>query len=535
MKNPICRYFILLFCLAFWHLPAYAARAFTVAQTSPSPAQFDMAVNNTGIFRVTNTNTGGTTDRITAVRFRLNSTGSTFPNSPILPAGWSFTYSSNKSITFSTTFANGIQPGAFLDFSIVINGWATSADTTERFRDVRATFTTSGGSTGTLTGNIASPGWTVKSLVVTWTVVTSTPRSCQFTLTMTVKNNSTSAITNVTSVPTPPTITTTGGASATTISTPPTFSLNAGASNSFAWIYNTGATAGTLTFTASAKDGGGTRTSRTVSPPVITVTSSSCLTAAFTSPPAGGACVFSGDTATFTVHVTNGTGVALTNVQPSVPTKGGTATIGTLNPATQTAVPLANGASVDFTWTAPIIGNVDDTYFISTTVTSTGGTNPSASATSDATADVRGYIVQESPDVNASSTNQEIILSVTNHACNNVTSILVATPAGWTWNGDSYSLVNGTDSGALAWTVTASGLNALFTAPAANQLAVGAIGEFRLVYTTPSTTGTSTFTLTVTDSTSLAKPGSDTANVNSFNSGSPNSNATSTGTWREQF
>jgi hypothetical protein len=266
------------------------------------------------------------------------------------------------------------------------------------------------------------------------------------------------------------------------------------------------------------------------------VTSASCFTAFFTVPPAGGGCFFTGDTATFTVRVSNGTGGALTNVQPSVPTRGGTATIGAFSPATQTAVPLANGASVDFTWTAPITGNVDDTYFISTTVTSTGGTNPSASATSDLGADIRGYLVQASPDVTASSINQEIIILVTNHACNNVSSILVATPPGWVWSGDSYSLVNTIDSGASAWTVTPSGLNVLFTAPVANQLATGtAAGEFRLTYTTPGTTGVATFNLTVTDTTALSKPASDPVNVNAFNSGSPNPNATSTGTWREQF
>src|SRR5712692_3091302 len=208
MKNSICRYFILFACLVLWQIPVYAARTFTAVQTSPSPAEFDMGTVSAGTFRIANTSTGAnSTENITSVRFRLN-TGTTF-SSATAPAGWTIATLSGTTLTLTAnTFANGIPSGSFVDFPIVFNIRSTSADTTERFRDVRATFTTTGGATSNVTGNIPTPGWTLKSLVVVLTPsATSVPNgNCNFTLTMQVTNKSTANITGVTSVPKPPTI-----------------------------------------------------------------------------------------------------------------------------------------------------------------------------------------------------------------------------------------------------------------------------------------------------------------------------------------
>ncbi len=555
MKKSIVRYIVCFLSLMCWHLPAYATRVYTQALTSPSPAQFDMGSTSTGTWRVTNTNTAPNTgERIYQVRFRLNS-GTTFSNTTAAPAGWTRSSFSTTSVTFqATSWANAIAVGGFVDFSPVMIIRTTSTDVTDNLRDIRSYYTTT--TTGPPFTNLSSvthsapTAWTDKSLVVTLTPsATSVPKSCAsaFTLTMQVTNKSTANITTVTSVPKPPTLNSlSGGASASTTSTPADFNLNAGATNSFVWTYTTGANPGTISFSASARDSSGTRTSRTITSSVITVTNTSCFVAAFTAPPAGGACVFSGDTATFTMQVTNNSGVPLLNVQPSALTPGGTATIGAISgPAPASIATLANGASGTFTWTAPMTGNVDNTYTVTGSATATGGF-VTQSATSDGTAVLKGYLLQVTPDPNASSTNQEMIFNVTNHGCSAVSNVSIPVsgllPASWTWNGDSYSLVQTTpgvyvEAGSVpGWTAAQVGSNVVFTAPGGSEMSVGVDGNFMLTFSTPNTTGTTMFNLTLTSLANPSKTASDTVTINGFNSGgASNPNATSPGIWREQF
>jgi hypothetical protein len=551
MKKVIGRYVIGFLCLLCWQPPAHATRVFTQSMTSPSPAQFDMASTSTGVFRITNTNTGANTgERIYQARFCLNS-GTTFSSTTTAPAGWTRTSFSTTSVIFqATSWANAIALSGSLDFSVVMIIRTTTADVTDNLRDIRSYYsnTTTGPpftTAGTVTHSAPTP-WTDKSLVVTLTSSSlSVPQNCAsaFTLTMQVTNKSTSNITGVVSVPKPPTLVTTGGATATTVSNPANLTLNAGTNGTFVWTYNTGPNAGTLTFSASAQDSTGTRTSRTITAAVITVTNTSCFTAAFPTaapffPNPSPDCVFSGDTVTFTMQVTNNSGVPLLNVQPSALTKGGTATIGTITgPAPASVATLTNGASTNFVWTAPITGNVFDTYTVLGNATATGGL-VTANASSDTAANIDGFTVVAGPDTNAFSNNQEITLTVTNNGtgCNPAKSVSIPIPAGWTWSGDAYSLVTIGAGPVETWTVSGAG-PVVFTAPVGQELPVNSSGDFTLTFTTPSVASTTvyTFSPTVTDTLPRTMTPSDTVTVNPFNSGSPSPNDTNPGTWREQF
>lgn len=551
MKKLVGCYVAGFLCSMCWHLPVHAAQAFSVAQTAPVPAEFDMASTSTGTFRVTNNSTTpNLTDRITAVRFRLPSTtGSTFAVvQPPSPANWTCTRTATRTVNCTSTYANGIPSLGFVDFALSIVLRTNTTDISERFRDVRPTYTTSGGtSTNGTTGNIASPGWSIKALVVTLTPSsTSVSRNCNFDLTMQVTNKSTSNISGVVSVPKPPTLVATGGATATTASNPANLTLNAGASGSFLWTYNTGNTAGTLTLSASARDSASTRTSRTITAAVITVSTGSCLVVSFNAP--SPTCIFSGDTVTFTMHVVNATGGSLTTVQPSALTPGGTATFGSFSaPSPASVATLANGASQDFVWTVPISGNVFTTYTVSGFATASGGVQ--SQPASSASADINGFTLDASPDVNAFSTRQEMTWSIVNHGCNVVSSVTIPIVAGWTFSGDlvndAYSLVQiGGGNVVESWTPSVSGSNVVFTYPGAgSEMAVDApTSEFRLILTTPSVTSTTTYNFgaTVTDigppvrTRTISDPNVVTTNV--FGSGGTTGpNNTSPGTWREIF
>ncbi len=570
--------FVVLLCCC---LDAQATNSYNFTQTSPAPpALIVMGTNQTITYTVTNTSNGtDINERLYQVRIRLKGacTGSpctftTFSATTVAPPGWSYTIgTSNGCSTCAITFTANSAAYALssnqlgspptpttLNFNVVLTGGTSNqdrneSDTNNVLRDVRARFTLSSAppfnNNGSITKTTGLGSWRLYSLLVTLTPsATTVSKSCSaaFTLTMSVTNKATVSISNVTSVPKPPQIAATGGASASTTSAPANFNLNTGASNSFVWTYTTGNNTGTLTFNAYAADNNNnnpTHTSPMVYSPVITVANASCLIATFTAPPAGGACVFNGDTATFTMQVTNNTTAVVSNVQPSTPTKGGSASIGTLSGPTPASIAsLAIGASGTFTWMAPITGNVDDTYTLTALASGDGGATQSLSVTSDSTADIKGYLLQITPNpVNASSINQELAFQLTNHACSSVNKVSIPVtglvPAGWVWNSDSYSLVQTSVGNYVeTWTAALNGSNVEFTAPVGSEMPTGLDSYFYLTYTTPTSTGTTTFNLTITDTAARAKPTSDTVTVNTFNTGSPNPNYTSPdGTWREPF
>jgi uncharacterized repeat protein (TIGR01451 family) len=527
-----------------WQLPAYAARSFSIALVSPAPAEFDMGTTGAGTFRVTNS---GNQDTITKLRIRINN-GDHFSGTTTAPAGWTATLSSASgggynTVTFTATaFANGISPGGgFKDFFIAIIFHSVSADTTERLRDVRASYTTGNGGNTNVTVS-KQPSWTLKSLLMTMTPSSlAVPRSCvgAFTLTMQITNRSTSGLTGATSVPKPPTLNAlSGGASASTTSNPANLTLSAGANGSQVWTYNTNANTGTISFTAFASDSGGARTSRTITSPVITVTTASCLIADFNAVPQIPTCKFSGDTVTFTMRVTNNTGVTLSNVVPSALSTSGTASISSISaPSPASVATMINGAVQNFTWTATITGNAYDTYALSGYASATGGYQ--SQTTTTLATDVNGFKLNAAPDVNGDSTNQEMAWNITNHGCNSVKTVSIPIPSGFAWSGDAYSLVfSGVGVTTESWTANLVGSNVVFTAPAGSEMAIDASSStFNLTMATPSVNVAALYTLSATVTDTNASPRTrtvtDPVTVNPFNSGSPNPNQTTSEVWRE--
>lgn len=548
-----------------WHAPAYAARAFTMTLVSPSPAQLDMGVVSTAVFSVTNKNTGTNGgESIYNVRFRINS-GSTFNcGSTAAPSGWTIVSGSctTTSVTFqANSLANSIPVNGTANFSIGILTRTTSADVTDNLRDVRSRYTATaspwppstslGSVTDSPTTTNKTPSWTIKSLVMTLTSSSySVGKGCPaaFTLTMQITNKSSASITGVTSSPKPPTVTATGGASVSTTSNPASLSLNAvgnsGSSGQLVWTYSTGASAGTITFSAYATDSTGTRTSRTITSSVITVINASCLTADFTTTPPSPSCGYSGNTVTFTMHVVNNTTGTLTAVTPSALTTGGTATFGAISgPSPASVASLAVGASTNFTWSVPITGSVYQTYWVSGYATASGGVQ--SQTVSSTSADINGFLLTVSQTnttaPTAYSTNLEMQWQVLNYGCNNVNSVSIPISAGWTWNGDSYSYVN-TGSGVFteAWTAVLSGSNVIFTPPSSGtQMVVdpAALSYFSLTLTAPSVSSTTNynFSATITDTASNAMTPSSTVTLYPYNYVTPGPNSTVPGNWREQF
>lgn len=533
MKIKFIIAFLIIFVLCSLKA-AEAARLFTITQGPALGTAFDMGSTQSITYTITNTNTAPNTgERIYEMRFRIN-TGSTFSNTIVAPTGWTRTAFTTTSVTFrANSWANSIITGASLNFTLILVMRSADADVSETLQDARAQYTLdtnfADGITRTGRTTINTPGsWALKSLSMTLVPSAyNVGTGCQFTLTMTITNRSTSNITGVTSVPKPPTRT---GVAATTTSNPADINLNAGATGTLVWTYTAGGTPGTLTFTASARDSTSTRTSRTVTTPNITVsTGLSCgLTAAIAVTPS---CLFSGGTATFTMTVTNTTGAAVTNVTPSALTRFGTAIIGAFTgPSPASIASLANNTSGTFTWTAPVTGSIDQTYYVTGFATATGPIT-TAVATSN-TEDLEGYTVTVTPlSTNANSRNQEFTWTFNNRGCDNTNQVAIAIPGGWTFSGDGYAVVTNT----LLADVDTWGTGPTFTAPnATDRIPVGRDGDFNLLFSsTPAITGSYTFNIAITDATGRTDTLPTTVTVNPF--GSDGKNSTETEVWRESY
>jgi hypothetical protein len=456
-----------------------------------------------------------------------------------------------------------------------------TADFTQTLRDVRATFSTGANTT------INTPGsWKLVSLNITSfqttdcavTPITVLTAGNNFCLVMTVQNNSTVAQNGIVYNPNPFTganiITTPTGTSVTpgllsTTYSPNPLNLAASASGTITFRYSTAGTdSGTIQYVNIFAQRGATVTS-------LLASSNSLLVANLTisikiaGPVAGSpTCVFSGDSATYTMSVTNNTGALVTNVTPAPAVVAaafpllcpalpaaqtrtcffttGSGAIGVLTgPAPASIANLASGATGTFTWTAPVTATIDlnpkSTFYVTGFITYNVGAIQSVAATS-LPEDVDGYVVSLSPaSTNSSSAYEELVWSVTNHGCAAIQQISIAgsIPAGWIWTGgDSYSLVG--NSNLETWTVGGANPPVVFTAPTStDQIPMLQAGSFNLVYpSTPATAGAYTFNVTITDANAvpIVKTLPTTITVNPYLSGgSTGPNATGTRAWRESI
>jgi hypothetical protein len=547
---------LLLSTLVFLFLSSVteAARLYTITQNPALGTAFDMGTTQTITYTIANTSTGGNVgERIYEARFRID-TGSTFSSSTAAPAGWTRTAFSPTSVTFrATSWANSIITGSSLDFNLNMNMFTTTADINEILRDVRVSYTLDTNfadgiaRTGRVTTNNVG-SWTLKSLLITsfqiLDATCSTPTGSivselNFCLRMTVQNISSATLNSIITSANPPAASKTGTVTQGLVSTtynPNPLNLTAGSSGTISFVYSTAGTDnGTIYFTASARNNTNSATSRAAISATLVVSRLNISISVRGPIVANPDCIFSGDTATFIMTVTNNTGSTVTNIVPQALTRFGTAAIGTfIGPSPASIASLANGASGTFTWTAPITGTMlsgsKRTLWVTGFVTRDPGAAQSVIATSN-TQDLDGYTLTVSPDrTNASSTNKEFTWTLENYGCANTRSVSISYPGSWTFGGDSYSLIGGTEE-----TWTASGASpVLFSS--GSQIPILGSGDFSLVFSrVPLTTGTDTFNITIADAnaTPIVKVVPTSITVDPYNTGGANN--TSTGVWREQY
>src|SRR5574341_737177 len=544
--------------LGFWNDRAEAARNF-VATQSPAPnAPVTMGTTGSLTYQIANQNTGGNTgERIYEVRFRMQGGRSTFSSSTAAPAGWTRTGYSSTSVTFrATSWANAIPTGSSLNFVIVFNFRSTSPDTNELLRDIRTRFTGSTG--GPPFSNYGSDtdsnqgGWTLRSLAITsfqTTDLAGVPVSAvaygtPFRLVMTIRNNSTTTQTAVVSNPPAPGLvggSLNPGAPSSTVYNPSPLNLAPGASGTITFTYTApSGTPGTIQFTASARNGANNATSLTALSNVLTVSPLSVGIAVTPS------CLFTGDTATFTMTVTNNTGSAVSNVTPSALTRFTVngASIGAFTgPSPPSVNPLASGASARFTWTAVVTGTVPasgpkPSFYVTGSATANSGVIVTPAATSNQE-DIDEYIVSVTPSsTNASSTNEELLWTVSNRGCGAVDSVSISIDAAWTYANDAYSAVDISAVNTVeTWSASAPNPVVFTAAPtAAERLPIDFSGDYSLVFSVlPVVPEVSTFTVTIID---VAIPPNTrtvptSVHVNAFDPTGPN--ASNTRIWQAEF
>jgi hypothetical protein len=502
MKIKLISVILSVTLLGAWRTSAEAAQVFTVTQQNPAPGS-PVVMGSTQLvtFRITNTNTGGNVgERIYYVRFQTNTSctapcrNTTFNTAAtVAPTNWSKQTSLTTDTIFEpNTYANAIAVGGVQDFTLSIYMGSRTADFTETLRRARVRYTTTAGGTccpstyaqtgSTITINnpasVALKSLSINSFQTTdcaGTPVTSITSGSNFCVVMTVQNFSSAAangiVTNPTNPPSGANISKTGTVTQGYISTtnsPNPLNLAAGAgpgyvgsSGTITFLYSTApGDNGTIQFVNLNAQRIATVTSPSANSNILSVSRLTVSLALRGPVVASPTCVFSGDTATFTMTVTNNTGATVTTVTPSALTRVypvGSATIGAFTgPAPASIASIANGATGTFTWTATVtgtIGNPKSSFYVTGYVTYNGGTL--SIIQQSITEDVDGYVVSVAPvSTNASSTNQELQWTITNYGCAKIQSVSVAgsIPAGWTWTGgDSYSLVG--SSNLETWTV----------------------------------------------------------------------------------
>jgi len=518
--------------LSCWAKPAMATRYFSVTQAT-MPANFAMGTAQALTTGVTNTSTAG--EAIRSVRFNLvNNNYTLLPNpetfSPAPPTGWSCARSTNARITCTASNAlYYITPGTNQNFSFnIINNTVLTQDQSDQMGNATAQFV---GSNTWRTATSTSSSWTWKSLSMTLVPsALSIGFGCQFNLTMTVTNKSTASLTGITSVPKPPTRT---GVSVTTGSNPASLSLASNATGTMIWTYIAGSTAGAVNFSAIAQDGTGSRTSPLMSAQTVTVVAgASCaFTSQFTS--VTPACLFSGQTATFVMTVTNTTGGTLNNITPSGLTTSGDAVMSSISaPMPAVISSLTNSNAATFTWSAIVSGGVNSTYAVSAYALASSPLTTTATAIC-ATQDIDGYIIQVNPSTTyVGSSSQDLDWTIKNYGCGNINQVSIAVPGTWPAPTDSYAVVNNmTGAQDELWSSGPTfGANG-----AADDIPQASTGDFYLFFaTTPVSTGSSTFNITVTDDTGAATTVPVVITVQPFNDSTQAvGNYTDTNIWHE--
>lgn len=555
----------LVFC--FWLENAEAARTYTITQTNPAaPAEVVMGSTVPITFRITNTANGGNAgERIYEMRFRMLSGGSIFSSATAAPAGWTRTAYSTTSVTFrANSWANAISTGNFLDFTVNLIMRTTTADVaTERLRDSRARYTTT--TTGPPFTRLASvtinnPGsWTIKSLQASIQItdtlgnpISAIQAGGSFRVVMTVTNRSSTTqssivvgnplnrpVVNVLSGAVP------GLSLTSTQYTPNPLTLAAGATGTITFTYSTAAgDSGAVTFSAYARNSTGAATSSTM-------TSSSLAISRFiASVTVNPTCAYNAQNIAPTMLLTNNfSGPPPTNnisgVTPTLTPSGGApiAFQSGPTPGAPNGPVLSGGGTFSFGWSYQISGGTPgQTFTFNGSATATSGPSLATPNTTSAAVTVGGYTFSITPNAtNASSSNEAISWTFTNQGCAAVTSVSISYPAGWSWGGDAYALVENSAGNFIeTWTFSPSGPNTgpntvVFTSPSvAERLMQGGAGDFRLVFTaTPTTTGASSFTIVTTDANGRTDTDSVPITVNAFNFNLMND--ASTESYREDF
>lgn len=532
---------------------------FSVTQVSPASGS-DVLMGDTVpfVFQIRNLNSSSG-DRINEVRFRLPSPGSTFSSTTAAPTGWTKSASSASSVTFqANSWSNTIRGGNTLNFTLILVIRKTDRDVTETLDDVRARFSDGDGGGGwggggwggsDATQTIDNPGsWRIKALKVAFQItdtsgnpITAIHSGGTVRLIMTVTNRSTVTQSSIVTNPNPPTRNQ-SNATATHASTqysPSPLTLPSGATGTITFTYTVSlsgsATNGSVSFSANARNSSGNATSTSTTSIALAVSN---FTASMTVTPT---CAYIGQDITVTMTLKNSFSTGnITNVTPTLTLTGAPVTkISGPTPAAPNGPVAAGGGTFVFSWTYRATGgNAGDTIGFAGTASGTrsSSTINTPANPPPATVVLGAYSVTMAPtETNASSKNQAVTWTFVNEGCAAVNSVSIAYPAGWSYGGDAYSLVeNSADNFIETWSASVAN-PVVFTAPsAAARLMLGGTGAFRLVFTgTPPTTGASSFTLTITD----ANGGADTRvvpiTVNAFNSDGLNN--ANTKSHREEF
>jgi hypothetical protein len=590
MNTKWIMFAIMIILLETGQSPVEAAYNFTSAQTNPTPVQYTMRSSASPTFRISNTSTTAGA-RIYQVRFRLSTYNTIFPASIAAPAGWTRTSYSATSVTFrANNWANAILSGGLLDFVLAMTAGYSSADVNQTLRDVRACFTTvdpgagSWPTCGTSNRITYSSGssiglWRLMSLDITGftitdlagTPTTSITAGTGFKLVMTIVNRSTTTQSGIISVANPPAPTITGTVtlpgSPATVYSPSPLNLASLASGTITFTYTTQASdAGTVYFTASTRNSGGTATSKTnpsATSPILAVGKFTAALAVTTLPATSPTCNYSNRDLTITMGLTNNYGNAITGIAATALTVSlaGQVTL-TSGPNYPSGTTVAAGGTLPVNWTYKITGPTSSTNFYFTGTASgteqTGGAGTGRNtplATSN-TVIYGGFTVAVNPStVNANSTNQTMSWTVTNNGCADVKQVQIAIPTlPSTWGlpvSDTYSLIeqynppnpgtNPIDPVENLWTVSVSN-PVTFASPASPNYVLPLIagsatdGTFELVFPgTPSSAGTPhTFQVIVMDANNISVTLATDVSVIGFNT-APNSNSTNTGMIREDI